>query len=77
MTRDNAAPRATRDVAEAFLALQSARTAADYDPRPESRLSRKEAADLVQRARAAIDMLRALPKEDRLLLAVQLITKPR
>lgn len=77
MTRDSATPRATRDVAESFLALQSARIAADYDPRPESRLSRKEAADLIQRARAAIDALRALPKDDRLLLAVQLIAKPR
>ncbi len=77
ITREATASRAIRGIAEAFLELQSARIAADYDPRPESRRSRKEAVDLIQRGRAAIDALRTMPKEERLLLAVQLITKPR
>jgi len=77
ITKDVAAFRALREVAEAFLELQSARIAADYDPRPENRLSRKEAVDLLQQGRAAIDALRSMPKDHRLLLAVQLITKPR
>ena len=75
ITKDGAASRALR--AEAFLELQSARIAADYDPRPENRLSRKEAVDLLKQGRAAIDALRSMPKDHRLLLAVQLITKPR
>ena len=64
-----------RQVGETFLDLQSARHSADYDP--SSRYSRREAVDLIAQARRAMDALRALPKEDRLILAVHLITKPR
>ena len=62
-------------LAETFLELQAARQAADYDPG--SRQSRQEALDLIVQARLAIEALRSMPKEDRLLLAVHLITKPR
>lgn len=62
-------------VGEAFLNLQSARIAADYNP--SSRCTRREAQDFIVQARAAIDALRTVPKEERLLLVVQLITRPR
>ena len=55
--------------------LQTARHAADYDPG--SRYSRRRAADLIVQAQGAIEALRSMPKEDRLILVVQLITKPR
>lgn len=62
-------------LADIFVELQSARHAADYDPG--CRYSRRRALDLIGRARLAIETLRAMPKEGRLILAVQLITKPR
>lgn len=62
-------------LADIFIELQSARHAADYDPG--CRYSRRRALDLISRTRLAIETLRAVPKEDRLILVVQLITKPR
>ena len=62
-------------IGQDFLDLQTARNAADYDPA--SRHSRREALDLIVQARRAIEALRSMTKEDRLLLAVQLVTKPR
>ena len=58
-----------------FLELQSARHTADYDPG--CRYSRRRALDLIDQTRLAIEALRSMPKEDRLLLVVQLITRPR
>lgn len=75
LTRDAAASSALKLIGRSFLDLQSARNAADYDPG--TRYSRGEALDFIAQARQASDALRSMPKEDRLLLAVQLITKPR
>ncbi len=75
LTRDGASSSALKLIGKSFLDLQSARNAADYDPGV--RYSRPEALDFIAQARRAFDALRSMPKEDRLLLAVQLITKPR
>lgn len=75
LIKDPASSGTLKNIGEAFLGLQSARIVADYDP--SSRYTRREALDFIVRARLAIDALRSLPKEDRLVLAVQLITKPR
>ena len=75
LVRDRATPELLKRIGDAFLDLQLARHSADYDP--SSRYSRREAIDFVTRARQAMDALQSLPKEDRLILAVQLITKPR
>ena len=75
LAKDRAARSDLKRLAEIFLELQSARHAADYDPG--CRHSRRKALDLVVQGRLAIETLRSMPKEDRLILAVQLITKPR
>lgn len=75
LVKDRAARTDLRQLAETFLALQAARHAADYDPG--CRYSRREALDFIVQAQGAVEALRAMPKEDRLLLVVQLITKPR
>ena len=75
LTRDGATSSELKLIGKSFLELQSARNAADYDPG--SRYSRREALDFIAQANRAIEALRSTPKEDRLLLAVQLITKPR
>lgn len=66
-----------KQIGRAFLALQVARIAADYDPNPISRCSRKQALDFIAQARRAIEVLGALSSEERTLLSVQLITKQR
>ncbi len=73
--RDRTSSAELRRLGEAFIALQSARHSADYDPG--CRYSRQDALDFTIQARLSIEALRSMPKEDRLLLAVQLITKPR
>ena len=73
--KDSTSPEPSRELGRAFVDLQAARIAADYDPG--SRCTRPEAIDLIAQARDAIDTLRTLPKEDRLLLVAQLIAKPR
>ena len=75
LARDRATPELLKQVGDAFLELQSVRQSADYDPG--CRFSRSKAIDLIARARQAMDALRSLPKEDQLILAVQLITRPR
>lgn len=75
LARDRSTSDDLKTLAEVFIELQSARHSADYDPA--CRHSRREARDLIVQARRAIDALRAIPKEDRLILAVQLVTKPR
>lgn len=75
LAKDRTASVALADVAGAFLDLQFARNAADYDPG--SRYTRQQALDFIRQASRAIGALRVMPKEDRLLLAVQLITKLR
>ena len=75
LTREHGTPSALKQVGTAFLELQTARHAADYDPG--NRYSRGKALDFIVQAQSAIETLGAMPKEDRLLLAVQLITKPR
>ena len=75
LVRDSTTPDLLKQVGDTFLDLQSARHSADSDP--SSRYSRQKAADLIAEARQAMDALRALPREDRLILAVQLITRPR
>ena len=68
-------PDLLRLVSGNFVELQTARVAADYDPG--RRYRREDALDVVRQAREAIEALRALPREDLLPLAVQLIAKPR
>ncbi len=75
LTRDQATSAPVKQIGNTFLELQTARHAADYDPA--SRYSRGKALDFIVQARRAIEALRSMPKEDRLLLAVQLIIKPR
>ena len=75
LVKDHMTPDLLKQVGDTFLDLQSARHSADYDP--SSRQSRQKAADLIAETRQAMDALRSLPREDRLILAVQLITKPR
>ena len=75
LARDRATSSNLKALAEIFVELQSARHSADYDPA--CRHSRREAQDFIDQARRAIEALGSLPKEDRLVLVVQLITKPR
>lgn len=75
LLKDRTTPDILKQIGGAFLDLQSARHSADYDP--SSRRSRGQALDLIAEARQAMDALRSMPKEDRLILVVQLITKPR
>lgn len=60
----------------AFVNLQDARIAADYIPE-RFRYSRRDVNDLIAEARDAIDAIRSLPPETKLLLAVQFVTKSR
>ena len=63
-------------VSRTFILLQQERYTADYDPEPFSR-SRDETLELIDQARRAVQLIRAIPAEKRLFLAVQLISKQR
>lgn len=63
-------------ILRAFTTLQEARQGADYDPEPFSP-RRHEVLELIDVARQAVQAVRVIPAEKRLLLAVHLITKPR
>jgi hypothetical protein len=67
------------DVAEigrVVLLLQEVRQLADYDPKPFP-YGRQETLEFVDRAARAIQIIGAFPKETRLLLAANLVTKRR
>lgn len=66
---------ALRTIAETFLVLQDARLEADYDPG--ARFTRDEVLKHVAQAVDTITILRTLPPDARLDLAVQLVTKQR
>ena len=70
-----ATPPELRRLAAVFVELQADRLLADYDPQP--RFDLGDARHRVDLATYAIADLRALSPDDRRLLAVQLITKPR
>jgi hypothetical protein len=61
--------------ADAFVALQTARNAADYDPL--HRLTRAEAIDLVELAENAISQLRSASAKDWRAFAVQVLVRRR
>lgn len=64
------------EIGERFGLLQQWRHAADYDPEP-LELGRAETLELVDLARRAVEALRTLPNETKLLLAVHLIARHR
>jgi hypothetical protein len=64
------------EIGRIFIQLQLARYTADYDPGPFA-LSRQETLELIDRARKAARLSRAIPPEQRLLLAVHLIARQR
>ena len=64
-----------KDCADAFVELQSARHAADYDPL--HRLTRAKAILAVQKAEYAIAKLRSADAKDRRAFAVQVVIKKR
>lgn len=66
-----------RVLSRAFLELQAARIAADYDPGPQHRATRRDAFDLLDQARSGLQALSGLANDEGLLLSVQLITKQR
>lgn len=74
---ESASSASLKQVSRAFVELQKARIAADYDPDPDARCSRRQALDFIDQARSAIDVLRALPKDDRLVVVARLIAKQR
>lgn len=59
-----------------LISLQRQRSLADYDPRPFP-LGREQVLDLVDEARRAVELLRALPRAEALLLAVHLVARTR
>jgi uncharacterized protein (UPF0332 family) len=63
-------------VGRLFIMLQQARHTADYDPRPFS-ISRQEALELIDRARRAVQAIRNIPAEKRMLLAAHLVARQR
>ena len=64
-----------RTLAQAFIDMQAARIRADYDPKPA--FYREDTAQLVDLARRAVALFRALPDDAKRLLVVQLISKQR
>jgi hypothetical protein len=64
------------EIGRLFITLQQARYTADYDPRPFS-ISRQEALELIDRARRAVQAIRYIPAEKRLLLAAHLVARQR
>jgi len=64
-----------KDCAEAFVQLQTARHAADYDPL--YRLTRGDALEAVRRAKDAIGALRSARSMDRRAFAVQVLVRKR
>lgn len=62
-------------IGQTFIKLQEERHRADYHPEPFR--GRAETLDLIAQARTAITRLGALPSEDKLRLATQLITRKR
>lgn len=68
-------PQAIKDCADAFIALQIARHAADYDPL--HRLTRANALLAVQKAEDAIAKLRSASAKDSRAFAVQVLIKKR
>jgi len=63
-------------IGQIFISLQAARHNADYDPQPLS-LSRGETLELVDQARQAVQSIRAIPADMRVVLAVHLIARQR
>jgi hypothetical protein len=63
-------------IGNTFILLQERRHTADYDPLPFP-FGRSETLELIEQARQAIQTIRALPSERRMLLAVNLIAKQR
>jgi hypothetical protein len=63
-------------IGRTFILLQQERYTADYDPQPFSR-SREEIRELIDQARRAAQVIRAISREQRLLLAVHLIARQR
>jgi hypothetical protein len=70
-----ATPPELRRLAAVFIELQADRLLADYDPQP--RFDVGDARHRIDLAAHAIADLRSLSADDRRLLAIQLITKPR
>ena len=68
-------PEAFLRISSAFAELQEERMLADYDPKPRYALT--TARQLVERARETIKDIGALSRDDRRLLAVRPIAKPR
>lgn len=64
------------DIGKTFAFLQEWRPTADYDPGPWE-LGRTETLQFIDMARQAVQALRALPSETKLLLAVHLVARPR
>ena len=63
-------------IGDAFLQLQVARIAADYDPKPFS-YGKSEILQLIEQARSASQQMRDLPEKDSRRLAALLIGKRR
>ncbi|WP_342151322.1 hypothetical protein [Methylorubrum sp. SB2] len=67
---------AIRQIGTGFRDLQEARHEADYRT-PALNLSRDSTLQLIAEAREVVDLIEALPPEDRLKLAILLVTKAR
>jgi hypothetical protein len=63
-------------IAQTFILLQERRHTADYDPAPFS-FGRAETLELIDQSRQAIAWIARLTDQERLLVAVQLIARPR
>ena len=75
LRNDSATSVELKQVGRAFIELQEARIAADYDP--SARFTRTRTLQLLEQASVAVQLLKALLAEERRFLAIQLITKPR
>jgi len=75
IARDRSSSQALIQISSSFAELQEQRLLADYDPKPH--FDMRSTRQLIERARDAIQEVRALSSEARRLLAVQLTTKPR
>lgn len=67
---------AVAQIGNVFVLLQEERIRADYDPQPLP-YGRREALDLCAKARYAVGTIGNLPTDEKLALAVGLVTKPR
>ena len=63
-------------IGDVFIRLQEARHEADYDPKPLP-YGRREVLNFCAQARSAVETIRALPSETKLIVAVGLIMKAR